>query len=101
LPGRLGQLDQDAVTRARVQERDGPRQALPGRLIDHRKLRRFDPGEGRRHVRCLHAEVMDALALLFQEPRDSPGRIRRFQQLDLIVAHRQQHGVDPWSATVA
>jgi hypothetical protein len=77
--GRLGHLDQDAVTRTRVQERDGTRQALPARLVDHREVRRLDPGEGRRHVPRLHAQVMDPLAFLFQEPRDAPGRIRRLQ----------------------
>src|SRR5258706_9020037 len=81
--GRLDQLDQHAVAGARVKERHRALRPAPWGAVD--ELDALDPqaGELFREVADLEADVVEALAGLFQEA-GHPGRVvGRLDELDL------------------
>ena len=88
-------LDEHPVAGAGVQERHGSLGATPGFPVDELDARFGELGEGRVHVRCLEADVMEALAPALQEARD-PGRVvKRLHELDLRCADAEEGDDDP------
>src|SRR4029077_12952056 len=93
--GRLDQLDEDAVARARVDERDRPLRAAARRAVDQLEAVDLEPEQCLGQVRDLKADMVEALALAREEAR-APGRVvGRLNELDLRLADTEKGDPDP------
>jgi len=79
----LKELDQDTVTGPRVEERDRALGAAPRCAVDELDAVDREPRQLLREVGDLEADVVEALALVSQEPGHARRVVGRLNELDL------------------
>src|SRR4051794_29457840 len=93
--GGLHDLGEDAAGGGGVQERDArAADAGPGLLVDEAQARGLQPLELSVDVRRLVGDVVQARALLGQELPDRRVLAERREELDVVLADVEQHGLD-------
>ena len=78
-----------------MDERDGPFRASPRRAVDELEAVDRQSGQLLGEVRDLEADVVEALALLREEARDTGCLVGRLDELDLRFADREERDPDP------
>ena len=81
-----------------MDERHLPRQPVARLLVDQLDAQRLQPRELSRDVVGVKADVVQRLAATFKEARDAGVVPRGLQQLDLVLAKRQQHAAHACSS---
>ena len=78
------------MARARVDERDRTLRSLPRRGVDELEPGDLQPQQRLGEVRDLEADVVEPLALRFEEAGHARAVVGRFDQLDLRLADGQE-----------
>ena len=97
-PGRaagcLDELDEHAVARARMEERDRALAPPTGCLVDELDALRAEPDQLGGKIGDLEADVVEALPLRGQEAGDARRVVGRADELDLALADGQEPDLD-------